>query len=377
MSDDAPPERTGGEGGWPRDEGSATRHFATPDGPERSPAQGRPEPYGGPGDGDRYGREDDHRARYGADPRRQSDRAGYDEGRGYERDQAYGRGAERAADARREDPGTSYRESYGPGPRGIDGYGRSPMHQGPPPREDGFQPWDEYQQGPLPGSEAFRQFGNRYSSAAGGAFRRVRSMSWQELMLRIPGALAILSGVFVLIACAIPWHSMFRSGSGQHFEVAVAPFRGMYVKGGSRWSDPLLQASFGDEMLNDVHEVTIGVGATLVVAALLLLLGGLAVATLRFQTAGMCSIVLGLVALGYARISSGIVGNVVEGGKEFLSTADDFVGTSGKSIDSLLPQPALGLGVSTFALWVAALAVVVYLAMIVYREWIRFRRWAA
>ena len=354
MTDNAPPDRPGGPGGWPRDEGSATRQFNSPHGDPQRPGQGDPEQRDGRG-GEGYG-PGPRREGYGPDPRG---------------------------------------DGYGPDPRRDDGYGRSPSRQGPPRRDEGFQPWDEYRQAPGPSGEELRQLGTRVSTGAGAvagrAVSRVRGMSWQELALRIPGAVAVLAGVCCLLSCFFPWHSIFQTEGDRPLEIAVAPFRGAYVSGASRLTEQLIGNTFDSEALDTLGEVTMYVGVLVVIAALLFVLGGLAVATNRYSTAGFCAIVTGIVVLGYARVVSGVVGNFAEVGHDIASAAgvldpDLLESISGGDlgyidlqdiVEKFIPEAGFGLGLTTFALWIAVIGVVVYLAMIVYREWIRFQRWSA
>src|SRR5699024_6003735 len=49
----------------------------------------------------------------------------------------------------------------------------------------------------------------------------------------------------------------------------------------------------------------------------------------------------------------------------------------GGLLSAFMPEARLGLGLSTFALVIMTIALLVYLGMIIYREFIRIRRWMA
>ncbi|EYT61933.1 hypothetical protein H483_0112195 [Dietzia sp. UCD-THP] len=215
------------------------------------------------------------------------------------------------------------------------------------------------------------------AGAAGQTARRVQSMPWQERLLRLPGVLAVTSGVFALLSCLFPWWALFDRSGGSLIEYSVAPFRGVSASSGSRWSDMAAINTLDQDDLEVARVLTVSVGLALVVAAVTLIAGGILIARGRMQAVGISLILFGAVTLGYARVPSEIVGNVSDAASDISSAIGAEFSLVAELVGSMVPEARLGLGLSTFALTLAALGIIVYLVMIAYRETIRITRWIA
>ncbi|WP_010539791.1 hypothetical protein [Dietzia alimentaria] len=231
---------------------------------------------------------------------------------------------------------------------------------------------------PHPG---YPQPGQQYAGAAAAiatnSARRVKSMPWQERVMRLPGALAVLAGLLTLMSCLFSWWAMFDRSMGEMVEYTVAPFRGVSASSGSRWGDMAMMNSLSGSDLDSVRAITISIGILLVVAALCLVAGGVLVAIARAQLLGASLMLLGTVFLGYARIPSEMVGNLAEATTKAGSALTDPTDVFSDLFGSIIPEARFGLGLSTFAMTLMTLALLIYLGMIIYRETIRIRRWMA
>lgn len=246
--------------------------------------------------------------------------------------------------------------------------------QGPAPQDDviGRAP-----HGPGPGGSAPEQFAASAAVVAGRAAQRVQRMPWQERALRLPGVLAIISGAVTLLSCLFPWWALFDRSEGSLVEYSIAPFRGVSASSGSRWSDMAAINTLSQDDLEAAQALTVSVGVALVLAALTLIAGGILVARGRMQVLGISLVLFGTVLLGYARVPSEILGNVAEATSNVTSTLGGELAMIADLVGSVVPEARFGLGLSTLALTVATLGLVVYVAMIAYRETIRIRRWMA
>lgn len=239
-------------------------------------------------------------------------------------------------------------------------------------------PWQgNPQAGPAQGPSAGPRFGPAASAFAGQSVRRVRSMPWQERVMRVPGGLAVLAGLLTLLSCLFSWWAVFDRSTGGFIEYSLAPFRGVSVSSGSRWSDMAALNSLDPDEMEAIRAITMYVGIMLVVAALCLVAGGLLVALGRSRTLGVALMLLGTVFLGYARIPAEMVGNVADAVGEATSGFFGSADLLGGLLSAFIPEARLGLGLSTLALVLMAIALLVYLGMIIYREFIRIGRWTA
>ncbi|WP_182636782.1 hypothetical protein [Dietzia sp. SLG310A2-38A2] len=202
-------------------------------------------------------------------------------------------------------------------------------------------------------------------------------MPWQERMLRLPGFLAVISGVFALLSCLFPWWALFDRSGGSLIEYSIAPFRGVSASSGSRWSDMAAINTLAQDDLELARAITVSVGLALVIAALSLIVGGILVARARMQVVGISLTLFGAVILGYARVPSEMVGNVADAASDISSAIGSEFSLAADLVGSMVPEARFGLGLSTFALTLAALGLVIYVAMIAYRETIRIKRWMA
>lgn len=202
-------------------------------------------------------------------------------------------------------------------------------------------------------------------------------MPWQEWVLRLPGILAVISGVLVLLSCLFPWWSLFDRSGGALVEYSMAPFRGLSASSGSRWSDMAALNALSPDGVEMAKAVTLAVGLALVASALTLIAGGVLVAMGRRSVLGIALVLFGAVVLGYARVPSEMVGGVAEAvsgvgaafGAESLLVAE--------LVGSMIPEARFGLGLSTTAMTLVTIGLVVYVGMIIYRETLRIRRWVA
>ena len=227
----------------------------------------------------------------------------------------------------------------------------------------------------------YQQPGQQQSGAAAAmatnTVRRVKSMPWQERVMRLPGALAVFAGLLTLLSCLFSWWAVFDRASGDLIEYTVAPFRGISASSGSRWGDMAAMNSLSGSELETAQNFTISIGVLLVVAALCLVAGGLLIALARAQLFGASLMLLGTVFLGYARIPAELVGNVAKLASDAGSALSDPTGIFSDLFGSIIPEARFGLGLSTFAMTIMTLALLIYLGMIIYRETIRIRRWMA
>lgn len=249
---------------------------------------------------------------------------------------------------------------------------------GPPPGEDPTtrlprtdtdqeSPQQGYAPHGAPGASAF----------AGQAVRQVRSMPWQARVMRMPGGLAVVAGLLTLLSCLFSWWAVFDRSTGGLIEYSLAPFRGVSASSGSRWSDMAALNSLDGDDVEAIRALTVYVGIMLVVAALCLIAGGLLVALDRVHTLGAGLMLLGTVFLGYARVPAEAVGNLADAIGEASSGIFGSADLLGGLLSAFMPEARLGLGLSTFALVIMTIALLVYLGMIIYREFIRIRRWMA
>lgn len=243
-------------------------------------------------------------------------------------------------------------------------------------------PTQEFPQQGYPGGQAQftstpAQFGPAATAFAGQTVRQVRSMPWQERVMRLPGGLAVLAGLLTLLSCLFSWWAVFDRSMGGFIEYTLAPFRGVSVSSGSRWSDMAALNSLDGDEVEAIRAITMYMGVMLVVAALCLVAGGLLVVLGRSRTLGAALMLLGTVFLGYARMPAEMVGNLAD---TITEVSSGFFGSAdllGGLLSSLIPEARLGLGLSTLALIIMAIALLIYLGMIIYRESIRIRRWMA
>lgn len=269
-----------------------------------------------------------------------------------------------------------------------------PAHEGQP---AAYSQWESPETGSAaPGQQSGQQYPqagyqqtgpNRFAGApqqAGAAaamatdtVRRVQSMTWQERVMRLPGAMAVFAGLLTLMSCLFAWWAVFDRSMGDLAEYTVAPFRGISASSGSRWGDMAAMNSLSTSDLNAARTLTVSIGVLLVVAALCLVAGGLLIALARAQLLGASLMLLGTVFLGYARIPAEMVGNLAKTATEAGSALSDPTGIFSELFGSIIPEARFGLGLSTFAMTLMTLALLTYLGMIIYRETIRIRRWMA
>lgn len=270
-----------------------------------------------------------------------------------------------------------------------------PAHEGPP--AAAYSQWESPETGSAaPGQQPGQQYPqagyqqtgpNRFAGApqqAGAAaamatdtVRRVQSMTWQERVMRLPGAMAVFAGLLTLMSCLFAWWAVFDRSMGDLAEYTVTPFRGISASSGSRWGDMAAMNSLSTSDLNAARTLTVSIGILLVVAALCLVAGGLLIALARAQLLGASLMLLGTVFLGYARIPAEMVGNLAKTATEAGSALSDPTGIFSELFGSIIPEARFGLGLSTFAMTLMTLALLTYLGMIIYRETIRIRRWMA
>ena len=207
--------------------------------------------------------------------------------------------------------------------------------------------------------------------------RRVQSMPWQERVMRLPGAMAVFAGLLTLLSCLFSWWAVFDRSMGDLIEYTIAPFRGISASSGSRWGDMAAMNSVSQSDLDAARALTISVGVVLVVAALCLVAGGLLVAIARARLLGASLMLLGTVFLGYARIPAEMVGGIADLASDAGAALVDPTGLYSDLFGPIIPEARFGLGLSTFAMTIMTLALLIYLGMIIYRETIRIRRWMA
>lgn len=265
-----------------------------------------------------------------------------------------------------------------------------PAHEGPPAAYSQWQspetgyaapaqqyPQAGYQQSGPNQFAAPQQHAGAAAAMATDTVRRVRSMPWQERVMRLPGAIAVLAGLLTLLSCLFAWWAVFDRTMGELIEFTVSPFRGVSASSGSRWGDMAAMNSLSGSELDTARNITIAVGLLLVIAALCMVAGGLLIALNRAQVIGAALMLLGTVFLGYARIPAEIVGGVADLASDAGAAVSDRTGLYWELFGSLIPEARFGLGLSTFALVLMTLALLIYLGMIIYRETIRIRRWMA
>ena len=265
-----------------------------------------------------------------------------------------------------------------------------PAHEGPPAAYSQWQspetgyaataqqyPQAGYQQSGPNQFAAPQQHAGAAAAMATDTVRRVRSMPWQERVMRLPGAIAVLAGLLTLLSCLFAWWAVFDRTMGELIEFTVSPFRGVSASSGSRWGDMAAMNSLSGSDLDIARNITIAVGLLLVIAALCMVAGGLLIALNRAQVIGAALMLLGTVFLGYARIPAEIVGGVADLASDAGAAVSDRTGLYWELFGSLIPEARFGLGLSTFALVLMTLALLIYLGMIIYRETIRIRRWMA
>ena len=240
----------------------------------------------------------------------------------------------------------------------------------------GYQQAGYQQSGPNQFAAA-QQHAGAAAAVATDTVRRVRSMPWQERVMRLPGAIAVLAGLLTLLSCLFAWWAVFDRTMGELIEFTVSPFRGVSASSGSRWGDMAAMNSLSGSELDTARTITIAVGFLLVIAALCMVAGGLLIALNRAQVIGAALMLLGTVFLGYARIPAEIVGGVADLATDAGAAVSDPTGLYSELFGSLIPEARFGLGLSTFALVLMTLALLIYLGMIIYRETIRIRRWMA
>ena len=222
-----------------------------------------------------------------------------------------------------------------------------------------------------------QQYAEAAAAMATNTMRRVRSMPWQERVMRLTGTMAVFAGALTLLSCLFSWWAMFDRSMGTMVEYTVAPFRGVSASGGSRWGEMAAMNSLSSSDLSAVRSLSITVGVVLVVAALCLVAGGLLIAFDRAQLLGASLMLAGSVFLGYARVPSESLGNIGALASDANSALSDPSGIFSELFASIIPEARFGLGLSTFALTIITLALLIYLGMIIYRETIRIRRWMA
>lgn len=195
--------------------------------------------------------------------------------------------------------------------------------------------------------------------------------------MRLPGAMAVFAGLLTLMSCLFAWWAGFDRSMGDMMEYTIAPFRGISASSGSRWGDMAAMNSLSGSDLDAARNFTISIGLLLVIAALCMVAGGLLIALNRAQITGASLMLLGTVFLGYARIPAETVGSIAKLASDAGSAMSDPTGIYSDLFGSLIPEARFGLGLSTFALAIMTLALLIYLGMIIYRETIRTRRWMA
>lgn len=285
---------------------------------------------------------------------------------------------------------------YDPGARG--GYGPQggyPQGQGQYPQDGGYHQdggyprggygqqggYDQggYDQGQYgPGHQGTgQQMMSSAANFAGQTAKRVQSMPWQERVMRLPGVFAVVAGFLALLSCLFPWWSMFQRDSSGVYEYSIAPFRGLRVSSANRFGDLAALNTFTRDELDTFRSITITIGSVLLIAALCLIIGGVLVALARTQVVAITLVVFGAVLLGYARVPSQIIGNFVEAASDATSMLSNEFGIIGELAASALPEARFGLGLSTAALVLATIGILIFVGMIAYRETIRIRRWMA
>ena len=249
-----------------------------------------------------------------------------------------------------------------------------PTFDGPP---AAYSQWESAEAWKHSYPQAGQQYAGAAAAIATNTARRVKSMPWQEWVMRLPGALAVLAGLLTLMSCLFSWWAVFDRSMGDMIEYTVAPFRGVSASSGSRWGDMAAMNSLSGSDLDSVRAITVSIGILLVVAALCLVAGGVLIALARSQLLGATLMLLGTVFLGYARIPSEMVGNLAEATTRAGSALTDPTDVFSDLFGSIIPEARFGLGLSTLAMTLMTLALIIYLGMIIYRETIRIRRWMA
>lgn len=222
-----------------------------------------------------------------------------------------------------------------------------------------------------------QQHAGAAAAVATDTVRRVKSMPWQERVMRLPGAMAVFAGLLTLMSCLFAWWAAFDRTMGDMIEYTITPFRGISASSGSRWGDMAAMNSLSGSELDTARSFTISIGILLVIAALCMVAGGLFIALNRAQIIGASLMLLGTVFLGYARVPAETVGSIAKLATDAGTSMSDPTGLYSELFGSLIPEARFGLGLSTFALVLMTLALLIYLGMIIYRETIRIRRWTA
>ena len=212
---------------------------------------------------------------------------------------------------------------------------------------------------------------------AQGVARQVRSMPWQERVIRAPGVAAVVAGILTLLSLVFPWMTlvnddMWNDPLYRGAKIGIGPFRLPYLFGGE-YSILGESMDFDEELVSTGSVVTLGILVTF--AALCMLIGGFLLARATLPELGAGLVVAALTSLGWARLPFSITNNLLDlARKDSVFHEDFFDGELGRSV---IVRSGIGLHLTTLALWLLALALLVFLGMVVYREIIRIRRWLA
>ena len=272
-------------------------------------------------------------------------------------------------------------------------HGQPPAYAQPPEHgqfTQGFNPTPGYPgSGPYPAYGRQEDLGARFAAAGAGAAAmttrvtsQVSAMPWQEKVMRLPGVLGVLAGLLVLISTVTTWWRFGFSGGGNIYGFEISPFLGFSASTGHQFTDAAMMQTFTTDEIESIENISLVIGVLLVVAALILIIAGMLVAMGKAVTLGPAMLVLGLLVLVVARLASEMAGNfseTVQGLSSILGSFglpdDDPFGFS--ALGSVVVEAGLGVGITTFALWLLALALIVYGGMIIYREVVHIRRWTA
>lgn len=248
-----------------------------------------------------------------------------------------------------------------------------------PPQPAGA-PHDEHDYGPpAPGYPAPGPDNTmaRAQGMAQGVARQVRSMPWQERVIRAPGVAAVVAGVLTMLSLVFPWMTMVNEDMWNDplyrgAKIGIGPFRVPYLFGGE-------YSILGETIDLDLAPFDTGgvvtLGLLVSFAALCMLVGGFLLARATLPEFGAGLVVAALTALGWARLPFSIANNLFDlARRDTVFHEEFFNGGLGRSV---IVKSGIGLHLTTLALWILALALVVFLGMVVYREVIRMRRWLA
>lgn len=214
---------------------------------------------------------------------------------------------------------------------------------------------------------------------------QVRSMPWQVRAMRLPGLLALVAGLFTLISLLTKWVLLRVADQGVSIALTISPFRGVSGVGGNRFTEAAALNELGSDAVESLAWLSRIVGGLTVIALVLILVAGYLILRGKRPLIGPPLLVAGTLVLVYARL---LVRSALEMSDAFQEITQSAIGTlsatdrvlmelAGVSLDfpEIEVLSRAGFSLTTVAVWLLALAIVIYFAMIIYREIVRMKRW--